>query len=130
MILHIFNKANQEIRSIDIASPATSCETKKSFICIPITQNDLTLAGTKLCIRFDIPVIDIQGYWMPAMKRPLIRHKWIINQNSACQVHFPYFTFLRTDQKNAATFALSCVYDDVQIFAKMNQERCCYCCEI
>ena len=125
MDIHIFDRHDHPIRSISF----TPSE-KEIFSKFTVTRKDLDASDGILTLRFNVPIINIQGFWTPEMFSPAIKHEWVISFNSATQRNFPYMAMLSTDQKNAVTVALTCLYDDVNFLVKMNQEACCYMYEI
>ena len=79
-----------------------------------------------LQLRFAVPILDIHTYWHPEMRTPSFRLHWMIEANSAGQRFFPYLAFLNSRQLNRFSVGLTDLDDDIQIFAKMNQEKCTY----
>lgn len=69
MILHISNKENKVIRSCSLIQK-TEENLQNPFQQFQITSNDLEQANGILILRFEIPIINIQGFWMPSMQRP------------------------------------------------------------
>ena len=79
-----------------------------------------------LKLRFAVPILDIHTYWHPEMRTPSFRLHWMIETQSAGQRLFPYLAFLNSRQTNRFSIGLTDLDDDIQIFAKMNQEKCTY----
>lgn len=77
-------------------------------------------------LRLKIPIIDLQGYWTPADRTPNARINWVIRAESTAQRNFPFISFFNSAQMNRCSVGLDCIYDDVAITAKMNQETCNY----
>ena len=92
-----------------------------SRLKIPVPDRSGTLK-----IRFAVPILDIHTYWHPEMRTPAFRLHWMIEANSAGQRFFPYLAFLNSRQVNRFSIGLTDLDDDIQIFAKMNQEKCTY----
>ncbi|NMA42820.1 MAG: alpha-galactosidase [Oligosphaeraceae bacterium] len=77
-------------------------------------------------IRFSIPILDMQSYWMPECRVPSSKLHWRIECNSAAQRYFPFLSFFNLEQENRCSVAVSNLYDDCRIRAFMNQERGTY----
>jgi alpha-galactosidase len=77
-------------------------------------------------LRLELPVIDIQGYWIPSNRTSTARIPWVIEFTSAAQRDFPFIAFFNSAQENRYSIGLDCLPDDVRIIAKMNQEACRY----
>ena len=79
-----------------------------------------------LRIRFQVPVLDIHGYWHPELRTPTSKIHWTIESKSAGQRNFPYLVFLNSRQVNRCSIGLTDIIDDTHFYAKMNQEKCTY----
>jgi len=77
-------------------------------------------------LRFAVPILDIQGYWVPELGAPSTKLHWVINSASAGQRSFPFMAFMNSCQVNRLSFGLTDLIDDVSVTAKMNQEDCTY----
>ena len=80
----------------------------------------------KLELRFAVPILDIQGYWVPELGAPSTKLHWVITSTSAGQRSFPFMSFMNSCQVNRFSFGLTDVIDDIAIDARMNQEDCTY----
>lgn len=80
----------------------------------------------EILLRFVVPIIDIQGYWIPSLRAPELRVKWVIESLSAGQRGFPFFVFMNSAQQNICAVGLDCLQNDVAISARVNQETCNY----
>jgi alpha-galactosidase len=98
----------------------------KAFQSVRISREVLDQAGACLQLSCSLPIIDVQGFWHPERSRPCAQLHWHIGFKSAAQRNFPYLTFFEQGQKNRATFALSCLHNDVAVTAKMNQQEAIY----
>ncbi len=92
------------------------------FEIITITPQESGIAE----LHLDIPIIDLQGYWIPDNRAPLARIPWVIEADSAAQRNFPWISFFNTSQENRISVGLDCLYSDVKMVARMNQESCNY----
>lgn len=101
----------------------SSAEAGDSLAKIPVKAPGK--AGRQI-IRFSLPILDFQGFWIPEERVPSSRIIWVIQGKSAAQRNFPYMAFFNSKQENRASIALSNLYDDVQIDARMNQQECTY----
>ncbi len=77
-------------------------------------------------ISFAVPILDMQGYWVPELRTPSTKIDWRIESKSAGQRGFPYLTFFNTKQLNRFSVGTTNLIDDTKITAKMNQADCCY----
>ncbi|MFA6929071.1 MAG: glycoside hydrolase family 36 protein [Lentisphaeria bacterium] len=93
------------------------------YLQIPILP--VNKAGT-LQIQFSLPIIDFHGFWIPENRVPGSKIFWTIEATSAAQRNFPFLVFFNTAQQNRASIAVTNVYDDCRILARMNQELCTY----
>lgn len=77
-------------------------------------------------LQLAVPILDIHGFWIPESRTPSSKLNWTIQSCSAGQRHFPYLAFLNSRQVNRFSLGLTDLTDDIQIFAKLNQEKCTY----
>lgn len=77
-------------------------------------------------IRFSVPILDVQGYWIPELSAPSGKLDWVVESVCAGQRSFPFMVFLDSDQCSRFAFGSTDLIDDTRITAKMNQERCAY----
>ena len=96
------------------------------FGAFPVTRGHLAAAGDRLTLRCTVPVNGIHGFWHPGISRPVAQVQWRIAFASAAQRNVPYLTFFSQDQTNVATIALSCLHEDVEISANVNQQEAVY----
>lgn len=78
------------------------------------------------CFRFQIPLVDIQGYWTPETRTPRMTLPWCVELLSASQKNFPALVFLNSAGRCRALVALSSLERETRIVAQMNQEECSY----
>ncbi len=78
------------------------------------------------CFRFQIPLVDIQGYWTPETRTPRMTLPWCLELLSASQKNFPALVFLNSAGQCRALVALSRLERETRIVAQMNQEECTY----
>ncbi len=98
-------------------------ELSGDYLRVPIFPSNQ--AGT-LLIQFSLPIIDFQGFWIPENRVPSSKIFWTIEANSAAQRNFPFLTFFNLAQQNRVSIAVTNLYDDCRICARMNQELCTY----
>lgn len=79
-----------------------------------------------LRISLRMPVLDVHGYWTPALASPLMALEWTIRLACAAQKHFPFLTFVNRQGQNRCAIALDNLADDVCISAQLNQQDACY----
>jgi len=108
--------------SLNHKSPQTF-DLSGDYLRVPISR--LNQAGI-LHIQFSLPIIDFQGFWTPENRVPSSKIFWTIEANSAAQRNFPFLAFFNMAQQNRASIAVTDLYDDCQIRARMNQELCTY----
>ncbi len=80
----------------------------------------------RIQLKINIPIIDIQSYWIPENRIPENRIPWNIETKSSAQRNFPFIAFFNSEQQNRCSVGLSNLKDDTVIRAKMNQESCNY----
>jgi alpha-galactosidase len=97
-----------------------------AFCTLPVSRAHLAAAGARLTLRCTVPITGLQGYWHPGMSRPAAQIQWHIAFASAAQRNVPYLAFFGQDQTNRATLALTCVHEDVEITANVNQQAAVY----
>ncbi len=95
----------------------------EAFEAISLTP---ALDEKRVKLRINIPIIDIQSYWIPKNRTPENRIPWVIESQSSAQCNFPFLAFLNSAQQNRCSIGLSNLKDDTLITAKMNQEKCQY----
>ncbi len=77
-------------------------------------------------ICFSVPILDMQGYWIPELRTPAMKIVWVIESLSAGQRAFPFISFFNSKQMNRFSAGLTNLTNDVRIRAKMNQTTCNY----
>ena len=97
-----------------------------AFCALPVSRAHLAAAGASLTLRCTVPIAGVQGFWHPGLNRPSAQIQWSIAFASAAQRNVPYLAFFGQDQTNGATLALTCVHEDVEITANVNQQAAVY----
>ncbi|MBE2203846.1 MAG: alpha-galactosidase [Chthoniobacterales bacterium] len=114
-VMKLERKVNGEWRCV--AEWESDCEVRK------ITSE---AEEREVFLRLFVPILDIQGYWIPSLRTPEPRVKWVIESQSAGQRDFPFLIFLNSAQQNICAVGLDCLQNDVAICARVNQETCNY----
>ncbi len=112
-------------RLIDCGTPAATAG-DAAFCALPVSRAQLAAAGATLTLRCTVPITGVHGFWHPGISRPSAQVQWCIAFASAAQRNLPYLAFFGQDQTNAATLALTCVHEDVEITANVNQQAAVY----
>ena len=93
------------------------------YAIIPVPS---TAGGKMLKITFAVPIIDMQGYWVPESRTPSSKIIWVIESQSAGQRAFPFLSFFNGKGVNRLSCGTTNLADDCKISARMNQEMCVY----
>ena len=93
------------------------------YAVIPVPS---TAGGKMLKITFAVPIIDMQGYWVPESRTPSSKIVWVIESKSAGQRAFPFLSFFNGTGVNRLSCGTTNLADDCKISARMNQEMCVY----
>ncbi len=112
-------------RLIDRGTPAATAG-DAAFCALPVSRAQLAAAGASLTLCCKVPIIGVHGFWHPGISRPSALVQWCIVFASAAQRNVPYLAFFGQDQTNVATLALTCVHEDVEIAANVNQQAAVY----
>ena len=75
---------------------------------------------------FSLPLVDIQGYWVPTRAWPEYSLPWNLQVDSCAQSDYPALAFVNTKGECRALVALSQLRRECRIQAKLNQEACTY----
>ena len=75
---------------------------------------------------FSLPLVDIQGYWVPTRAWPEYSLPWNLQVDSCAQSDYPALAFVNTKGECRALVALSQLRKECRIQAKLNQEACTY----
>ena len=110
MKIHIFFQ-DRALKEMDV---------KEDFCKFPIT---VPAEEGLLKITFSVPIMDMQGYWIPSLRAPGFRLLWNIESCSAGQKDFPFLSFFNTENLNRFSVATTDLTDDTKITARMNQEK-------
>ena len=100
------------------------------FELCSISKELMSKSNGQLTIKFEQPIIDIQGYWNPDMYRPRMTLAWKIEFSCAAHCNFPYICFFNQAHQNRMTIGTSNLLDDALISAEMNQQTGKYDIEI
>ena len=93
--------------------------------------------GAGLCtVKFSVPLVDIQQYWLPRNEGVCNRLSWTFEFLCGAQSGFPLCSFFNRAGENRLTFGTDDLVDDTRIYAEVNQAACTYdvtmeiaCCE-
>ncbi len=77
-------------------------------------------------LSFAVPIVDIQSFWIPSLRMPSMKIRWVIESRNAAQTGFPFLMFLNMAGISRCAFGLTDTADDSAFTARMNQETCCY----
>ena len=87
-------------------------------------------------VKFSVPLVDIQQYWLPKNEGVCNRLSWTFELLCGAQSGFPLCSFFNRAGENRLTFGTDDLVDDTRIFAAVNQAACTYdvtieiaCCE-
>ena len=97
----------------------------KGFAALTISRELLAAAGSKITLRFDLPILDIQGYWAPNMFYPEMRLPWTLDFYSAANRCMPFVVWNNLGGVNRGAFALTCINEDAHFNSQMSQAGHC-----
>lgn len=80
----------------------------------------------RMRLSFSVPILDMQGCWIPEYRTPSTKIPWVIESRSAGQRDFPFLSFFNSRNINVFSCGITNLTDDCRITAKMNQECCTY----
>lgn len=93
---------------------------------LELNRDRLNRAQGKLTIQFQIPILDLNGYWKPDLFRPRMQLDWKIRLESAGNRNFPYIALFNASHRNRWSFFSTNLVDDTVIELAMNQQECRY----
>ena len=82
--------------------------------------------GDRLTVETRLPIVDVQGYWLPRMKRPSLKLDWRIHLDTAAHKDFPFIAFFNQGHVNRLSIGVTGTEEVVLLSAEQDQSTCTY----